>query len=133
MCDCALLSEIRKRARFHDEQAETFKLKRMLLVYDEAVCEDEESDESDAETYTTESSEPMTAEEHVWAVVTTDGGTSDDVVKNSALYLAVVENGYCQSRTKFTRDTRFLRKHPKIGVVHHHHGRQPVYRGLKWL
>jgi hypothetical protein len=131
MCDCSLLSAIDKRVRYHEDRAENFK--RMLLVYDEVqmLSENEESDESDAETYTTESSEPMTAEEHVWAVVTTDGGTSDDVVKNSALYNAVVENGYCQSKTKFTRDTRFLRKHPKIGVVHH--GKQPVFRGLKWL
>jgi tellurite resistance-related uncharacterized protein len=131
MCDCSLLSAIDKRVRYHEERAENFK--RMLLVYDEVqvLSDDEESEESDAETCTTESSEPMTAEEHVWAVVTTDGGTSDDVVKNSALYLAVVENGYCQSKTKFTRDTRFLRKHPKIGVVHH--GNRPVYRGLKWL
>jgi hypothetical protein len=131
MCDCALLSEIRKRARFHDEQAETFK--RMLLVYDEAVC-DEDDEEDDSETCTTEESEssvPMTAEEHVWTLVTTDGGTSDDVIKNSALYEAVVENGYCQPKTKFTRDTRFLRNHPKIGVVNH--SKQPVYRGLKWL
>jgi hypothetical protein len=55
----------------------------------------------------------------------------EDVIKNSALYQAVVENGYCQSKTVFTRDTRFLREHPKIGVVYH--GRQPVNRGLKWL
>jgi hypothetical protein len=131
MCDCSLLSEIQKRVRSHEDRAENFK--RMLLVYDEVqmLSDDAESDESDEETCTTESSEPMTAEEHVWAVVTTDGGTSDDVVKNSALYQAVVENGYCQSKTKFTRDTRSLRKHPKIGVVHH--GNPPVYRGLKWL
>jgi hypothetical protein len=108
----------------------------MLLVYDEAVCDDDEDeeDEDDSETCTTEESEssvPMTAEEHVWTLVTTHGGTADDVVKNSALYEAAVENGYCQSKTKFTRDTRFLRKHPKIGVVKH--GNQPVYRGLKWL
>jgi hypothetical protein len=131
MCDCSLLSEIQKRARYHEDRAESFK--RMLLVYDEVqtLSDDDDLDESDEETYTTESSEPVTAEEHVWAVVTTDGGTSDDVVKNSALYDAVVENGYCQSKTKFTRDTRFLRNHPKIGVVKH--GCQPVYRGLKWL
>jgi hypothetical protein len=131
MCDCSLLSEIQKRVRYHEDRAENFK--RMLLVYDEVqmLSDDEESEESDEETCTTESSGPMTAEEHVWAVVTTDGGTSDDVVKNSALYQAVVENGYCQSKTKFTRDTRFLHKHRKIGVVHH--GNQSVYRGLKWL
>jgi hypothetical protein len=122
MCDCALLSEIRKRARFHEEQAETFQ--RMQLVYDEAVCDEDDSEEC-SETYTTEESEsePQTVEEHVWAVATTDGGTVEDVIKNSALYQAVVENGYCQSKTKFTRDTCFLREHPKIGVVYH--GRQP--------
>jgi hypothetical protein len=131
MCDCALLSEIHKRVRYHEDHVENFK--RMLLVYDEVqmLSEDDDSDESDEETYTTESSEPMTAEEHVWAVVTIDGGTPDDVVKNSALYDAVVENGYYGSKTKFTRDTRFLRKHPKIGVVHHQ--KQVVYKGLKWL
>jgi hypothetical protein len=101
-------------------------------VYDEAVC-DEDDEEDDSATCTTEESEssvPMTAEEHVWTLVTTVGGTSDDVIKNSALYEAVVENGYCQSKTKFTRDTRFLRNEPQIGVVHH--SKQNVYRGLKW-
>jgi hypothetical protein len=132
MCDCALLSEIHKRVRYHEDRVENFK--RMLLVYDEVQMLSDDEDEDDSETCTTEeseSSEPMTAEEHVWAVVTTEGGTSDDVVKNSALYDAVVENGYRGSKTKFTRDTRFLRKHPKIGVVHH--ANRPVYRGLKWL
>jgi hypothetical protein len=128
MCDCALLSEIRKRARFHGEQAETFK--RMLIVYDEAISDGDDSEES-CTTDETEESEPQTAEEHVWALVTTDGGTADDVIKNSALYEAAVENGYCQSQTKFTQDTRFLRKNPKIRVVNHHN--RFVYKGLKWL
>jgi hypothetical protein len=35
-----------------------------------------------------------------------------------------------QSKTKFTRDTRFLRNDPQIGVVKH--GNQTVYKGLKW-
>jgi hypothetical protein len=129
MCDCTLLSEIQKRARFHAESAETFQ--RMLSVYDEGIDAEEDEDDSEEESYTTESSEPMTAEEHVWALVTTDGGTPDDIVKNLALYKAAVENGYCGSKTKFTRDTRFLRKRPKTGLVYH--GNHPVYRGLKWL
>jgi hypothetical protein len=100
MCNCALLSEIRKRARFHEEQAETFK--RMLLVYDEAVC-DEDEDEDDSETCTTEEfeSEPQIVEEHAWAVATTDGATPSDLIKNSALFRAVRDNGYCQSHAKF--------------------------------
>jgi hypothetical protein len=127
MCDCALLSEIRKRARFHEEQSETFQ--RMLLVYDEAIGDDDE--DSDEESCTTEESEPQTVEEHVWAVATTDGARTNDMIKNSALYQAILENGYGESRAKFQRDVHFLRKHHEIGVVRQ--GANVVYSGLKWL
>jgi hypothetical protein len=128
MCDCALLSEIRKRARFHEEQAATFQ--RMLLVYEEAISDE---NEDDSETCTTEASEsePQTVEEHVWAVATTDGATPGDLIKNSALFKAVRENGYCQSHANFVRDVQFLRSHPKVGVVRL--GNNVVYSGLKWL
>jgi hypothetical protein len=129
MCDCALLSKIRKRARFHEEQAATFK--RILLVYDEAVCDEDESECS--ETYTTEESEsePQTVEERVWAVATTDGATPSDLIKNSALFRAIRDNGYCQSHAKFVRDVQFLHSHPKVGVMRL--GNNVVYSGLRWL
>jgi hypothetical protein len=129
MCDCALLSEIRKRARFYEEQAETFK--RMLLVYDEAISDDGE-DDSEEESYT-EESEPQTVEEHVWAVATTDGATPSDMIKikikNSALYKAIRDNGYCQSHAKFVRDVQFLRSHSKVGVVRQ--GANIMHSGLR--
>jgi uncharacterized protein (DUF4415 family) len=74
--------------------------------------------------------ENKTIEDHVWSVVTKEGATSSDVIKNSELFDAVRSGGYMQSKTKFTRDTRFLRNDPQIGVVHH--SKQNVYRGLKW-
>jgi hypothetical protein len=75
--------------------------------------------------------ENKTIEDHVWSVVTKEGATADDHIKNSELFDAVRSGGYMQSKTKFTRDTRFLRNNPQIGVVKH--GSQYVYRGLKWL
>jgi hypothetical protein len=127
MCDCALLSEIRKRARFHEEQAKTFQ--RMLLVYDEDVSDDD--DESESCSATEESEPPETIDEHVCAVATTDGASPCDMIKNSALYRAIAENGYWESYPKFLRDVQFLRTHPEIGVVRQ--GANVVYSGLKWL
>jgi hypothetical protein len=75
--------------------------------------------------------ENKTIEDHVWSVVTKAGATADDVIKNSELFDAVRSGGYMQSKTKFTRDTRFLRNDPQIGVVSH--AWQNVYRGLKWV
>jgi hypothetical protein len=103
----------------------------MLVVYHEAVCDEDYED--DSETYTTEASEsePQTVEEHVWAVVTTEDATPTDLIKNSALFQAVRDNGYCQSHAKFVRDVQFLRSHPKVGVVRV--GNNVVYSGLRWL
>lgn len=75
--------------------------------------------------------ENKTLEDHVWAVVTKEGATHADMIKNSDLYDAVCANGYPQSKTKFTRDTHFLRSDSAIGVVKHHN--QNVYRCLKWI
>lgn len=75
--------------------------------------------------------ENKTLEDHVWAVVTKEGATPQNMIKNSDLYNAVCANGYPQSKTKFTRDTLFLRTDPQIGVVSH--ARQNVYRSLKWV
>lgn len=75
--------------------------------------------------------ENKTIEDHVWAVVTKEDATTTDTIKSSDLYNAVCANGYPQSKTKFTRDTLFLRADPQIGVVSH--ARQNVYRCLKWV
>jgi hypothetical protein len=74
--------------------------------------------------------ENMTVKDHVWSVVTKEGATFDDIVKNNDLYDAVKSNGYMHSQTKFTRDTRFLCTDSQIGVANH--SGQKIYRGLKW-
>jgi hypothetical protein len=75
--------------------------------------------------------ESKTVEDHVWSVVTKEGATAHDQIQNSDLYDAVRSNGYMQSKTKFTRDTQFLRTDPQIGIVKH--GNWKVYKGLKKL
>jgi hypothetical protein len=45
----------------------------MLSVYDEGISEEEDEDDSEEASYTSKESEPMTGEEHVWSLVTTDG------------------------------------------------------------
>jgi hypothetical protein len=64
----------------------------------------------------------------VWSVVTKEGATAENSINNLELYQAVQSNGYMQSKTKFTRDTQFLRTDPQIGVVKH--GNQNVYKRL---
>jgi hypothetical protein len=53
------------------------------------------------------------------------------MIKDSALYKAIRDNGYCQSHAKFVRDVQFLRSHPKIDVVRQ--GTNVVYSGLRRL
>jgi hypothetical protein len=73
--------------------------------------------------------ENMTVKDHVWSVVDKNA-TSEDVITGMQLWEAVKRNGYMHTKSKFTRDTRFLRQDPEIGAVKH--SRQDVYRGLQW-
>jgi hypothetical protein len=73
--------------------------------------------------------ENITLKDHVSSVVEKNV-TSEDVITGKQLWEAVKRNGYMHTKSKFTRDTRFLRQDPEIGAVKH--GRQDVYRGLQW-
>jgi hypothetical protein len=77
--------------------------------------------------------ESKTVEDHVCSVVTTDGATPEDAIKNSELYDAVRSNGYNQSKTKFTRDIEMILRSNTNNVAYVTHGKQYVYKNLKWL
>jgi hypothetical protein len=65
-------------------------------------------------------------------VVTTQGATPRNTIKNKELYEAIRSNGYNLSLTKFLRDIKsIISSRPEIGVVSH--ARQSVYTCLKWV